>query len=254
MIVSCPRCETAFSLPDEAYRVGRKVRCSQCGNVFLLPELPVADLPLPPPSPSRPAKEKKATPKKSPKLLIIMFVALFISLGGLGYAGYILYHYISTPSAPVEASPTAGMSAEERRKYEEHEARLKQIVLEDIRQFVVKNDKLGNIVVVQGRAVNKSTEPKDLITVEARLLDANNTLLASHQQLAGVTLSLFQLQVLGEKELAEALNNKIEILTNNTNVLPGSQVPFVIVFSAMPKNLAWFEVRPVDVKESVPPR
>jgi len=248
MTVSCPRCETTFSLPAEAYKAGRKARCSQCGHIFPLPERPSAEKLLPPPSSPAAGKQK---PKKSPKLLGIVLVALVISLGGLGYAGYILYQYISTPSPTEKAAPTAGMNEEERRQYEAQELRLRQITLEDIRQFVVKNDKLGNIVVVQGLAVNKSTEPKDLIVVEARLLDAGNTVLASRQQLAGVTLSLFQLQVLGEKELTEALSNKIEILTNNTSILPDTKVPFVIVFFSTPEALSWFEVRPVDVKEAV---
>jgi predicted Zn finger-like uncharacterized protein len=39
MIVACPQCETKFEIPDDKYRPGRKARCSNCGNVFPLPEL-----------------------------------------------------------------------------------------------------------------------------------------------------------------------------------------------------------------------
>lgn len=39
MIVVCPRCETHFDIPEEKYRPGRKARCSNCGNIFPLPEL-----------------------------------------------------------------------------------------------------------------------------------------------------------------------------------------------------------------------
>ena len=39
MIVACPQCETKFDIPDDKYRPGRKARCSNCGNVFPLPEL-----------------------------------------------------------------------------------------------------------------------------------------------------------------------------------------------------------------------
>ncbi|MCC8194362.1 MAG: zinc-ribbon domain-containing protein, partial [Deltaproteobacteria bacterium] len=49
MIVSCPSCETKFEIPDDKYRPGRKARCSNCGNVFALPDMdgpasPVADV------------------------------------------------------------------------------------------------------------------------------------------------------------------------------------------------------------------
>lgn len=39
MIVTCPSCETKFEIPDDKYRPGRKARCSNCGNVFVLPDL-----------------------------------------------------------------------------------------------------------------------------------------------------------------------------------------------------------------------
>lgn len=39
MIVTCPSCETKFEIPDDKYRPGRKARCSNCGNVFVLPDM-----------------------------------------------------------------------------------------------------------------------------------------------------------------------------------------------------------------------
>lgn len=43
MLVTCPNCQTTFNIPDAAYKPGRKARCSNCGFVFLLPELPDAE-------------------------------------------------------------------------------------------------------------------------------------------------------------------------------------------------------------------
>ena len=62
-------------------------------------------------------------------------------------------------------------------------------------------------------------------------------------------LSLFQLQVLSEKEMESFLNNKVEILTNNTNVPRGGEVPFMVLFYAPPEGIAEFGVRIVDVKD-----
>jgi len=56
------------------------------------------------------------------------------------------------------------------------------------------------------------------------------------------------LQVLGEQELETALNNKIEILTNNTNVPPGGEVPFMVVFYNPPASVAEFGVKVVEAR------
>ena len=62
-------------------------------------------------------------------------------------------------------------------------------------------------------------------------------------------LSLFQLQVLSEKEMESFLNNKVEILTNNTNVMRGGEVPFMVLFYAPPEGVAEFGVRIVDARD-----
>jgi predicted Zn finger-like uncharacterized protein len=36
VLVTCSRCDTTFSLPDEQFRPRRKLRCSNCGHVFSL--------------------------------------------------------------------------------------------------------------------------------------------------------------------------------------------------------------------------
>ena len=45
------------------------------------------------------------------------------------------------------------------------------------------------------------------------------------------------------------LNNKVEILANNTNVRHGGEVPFMVLFYAPPEDVAEFGVKIVDVKD-----
>jgi translation elongation factor EF-G len=59
---------------------------------------------------------------------------------------------------------------------------------------------------------------------------------------------LFQLQVLGEQDIEQALANKIDIMATNTNVLPGGEVPFMVVFYSPPDNAAEFGVKVIDAK------
>ncbi|WP_035064707.1 DUF3426 domain-containing protein [Nitratidesulfovibrio termitidis] len=128
---------------------------------------------------------------------------------------------------------------------------IKNIALRNYRQYYVNNEKVGQVAVIEGKVVNNFSSPRELMKIEASLYDAAGTAVVTKQQLCGVTVSLFQLQVLGEQELETALNNKIEILTNNTNVPPGGEVPFMVVFYNPPASVAEFGVKVVEAR--IPP-
>ena len=125
---------------------------------------------------------------------------------------------------------------------------VKNIALRGVRQYNISNEKLGNISVVEGKVVNGFNQPRELIRIEASLYDSAGNALVSKQQLAGTSLSLFQLQVLGEQDIEQALANKIDIMATNTNVLPGGEVPFMVVFYSPPDNAAEFGVKVIDAR------
>jgi hypothetical protein len=127
-----------------------------------------------------------------------------------------------------------------------------RIVLKNVRQYTIANEKMGQIAVIEGKAVNEFDDARELIKVEAVLYDKDGKELNKKQQLAGTTVSLFQLQILGEKELEQALSNRIEILSNNTNVPPNGEVPFMVVFYAQPDGAAEFGIKVVDAR--LPPK
>lgn len=254
MIIACPRCETGFSLPDELYRPGKKARCSQCGNVF----------PLPAPAPGameeefKPASGDIATPEPSAsasaparkkRLPLLIGAAAGCLLLVLGYGGFFIYR--SLTAMPSDRAVTSAGTLEQRpEKQAEYERLISGISLDQVRQFVVDNAKIGRIAVIQGVAVNVSKTPKEYVAIEARLMDADRKVLSQISQLAGVPLTLFQLQYLSEHELQETLNNRVAILTNNTNIPPGGKVNFALVFTKVPENMKTFEVRVIDVREA----
>ena len=252
MIIACPRCETSFSLPEELYRPGKKARCSQCGNIFPMPEPPAEADEFGPASGDAAAPEMPAAAsvpfwkKRLPALIAAAAVCLLLALG---YGGFRIYRSLTAPSTDVtaKAPETAGGRTDQQA---EQERLIAGISLDEVRQFVVDNAKIGRIAVIQGSAVNVSQTPKEYVAVEARLMDDNKRVLAQVRQLCGVPLTLFQLQYLSEAELKETLNNRIAILTNNTNIPPQGRVSFAIVFTKVPDNMKTFEVRVIDVRES----
>lgn len=118
-----------------------------------------------------------------------------------------------------------------------------ELELRDVRQFQVKNEKLGDLIVIEGKVKNNFSTPRELIRLEAELYDAGGKLLVSQKQLAGANISSFQLEELDKDELDKVLNNRLDITTSNTNVQPGSEVPFIIVFIAPPAGASDYKVR-----------
>ncbi len=274
MTVTCPNCKTIYNLPGEKAKPTAKLRCTVCKQIFAMP----ADAAPEPPHPAHPAaqdapqeplsislksvgpvaKAAAKAPKKSRWPLVLLLVAL---LAGGGYAltqFEATAPYLAPVLEPLKKLLGAG-SASEGQGGQDEKARLAalnalvgQIQVQGLRQFSVVNEKIGKIAVMEGKVVNKFDDPRELIRVEASLYDEQGNLLTSKSQYAGSTVSLFQLQVLSEEELEQALNNRLDILTNNTNVPPGGAVPFMIIFYSTPSNASDFKVTVIDAQKPAP--
>ena len=278
MIITCPSCETKFNLPDESIRKGAQLRCSVCKHVFGIPdtggqmpgqaaaesELACPAAPQTQEFPDGPnfqdqgtdfenldgglsldgksdSRQRRERGKSRTGVLLACLFFLLVAGGGAAawiFAGDAIRARLPFGLGQPGAAPAMDM--------------ISRITFRGVRQYTLSNEKLGPIIVIEGRAVNGFAEPRELIRIEASLFDKDGKLLDKKPQMAGTSVSLFQLQVLGEKELEQALNNRIEILSNNTNVLSGNEVPFMIVFYTPSETVAEFGVTVLDAK--VPPK
>lgn len=226
MEISCPKCASRFNLPDRIARPGAKLRCTVCQNVFQLPGQ----------APSAPAANdllpemgaKKSRSRKWLWLLLLLFLC-----GGAGAGAWYWFYGSASETSTEDAAKKVEM-----------------LTMRNVRQYNLLNEKVGKVFVIEGKVVNEFPEPRDFIELEGAIYDRDKRTIEAKKQLAGTQLSLFQLQVLTEKEMNSLLNNKMEILANNTNVPPGGEVPFMILFYAPPDNVAEFGVRIVDAKAS----
>ncbi len=242
MIIACPNCGTKFNFPEDKARPNAKMRCSVCKHVFVpqdadkqdSSEKPLDNIVLGFSNEQHAEKAKKSSKKGLFSLLFVM-----LCLFGGGY--YVWFHtpyiknMLGTENAPV---PVTDLSS--------------RITLSDVRQYPVNNDKIGPITVIEGKAVNGFADSREMIRIEAALYDANGQMVTSKQQLAGNAVSLFQLQMLGEQELEQALTNNLGVLTYNTNVPPAGEVPFMLVFYNPPPEAAEFGVKVLEAQ--IPPQ
>ncbi len=199
------------------------------------------------------ASKKKAKKQKNEsgegvnKVLLAIVVLLVLVVGGGAGLYFFAPQYISFLSIGAEPEPEE--PAEDPAAAAE---RLRNIALQNVQQYYISNEKLGSLVIIDGWVVNNFKQPKDLIKVEASLIDGQGQVVAKQERLAGNKLSLFQLQTLTAEEIEAELGNKVGILTNNTNIPPGGEVEFMVVFPQTPENVQEFEVRVVEVQD--PPK
>ena len=247
MEIQCPHCSSRLNLPAKLVKPGAKLRCSVCKNVFAL-ETPAKEAPAKAAAGKTEAAAAKKAPakaaapvrkeKKGSSIFVWLGLLLFlIVLGGSGY-----WYYIQFPTGNKKPQLSD----------EELAQRVSMLTMRNVRQYYVNNEKIGKVCVIVGDVRNEFPQPKALIRVEAAVYDKDKKPLAVKQQLAGSQLSLFQLQVLGEKELESFLQSSTDIYIRNSNVPPGGEVPFMVLFYVPSEKVAEFGVRIAGVEDVAP--
>lgn len=118
-----------------------------------------------------------------------------------------------------------------------------ELQLKDVREYPVENKKIGKLIVIEGKVHNGAASARSFIRVEAELCDDKDAVLTSQKQLAGISMNSFQLEVLDKEELENALTNRLEIASENMNVQPGGEVPFIVIFTDVPENVSNYKIR-----------
>jgi len=158
----------------------------------------------------------------------------------IGFVGGGAWLHLKGKTGGIPAAPASGLSQAQK---------VERLRMRNVRQFYVTNEKIGLISVIEGKVVNGFSSPRELIAVEASLYGKDKTTLDRKKQFAGTSLSLFQLQVLGQAELDAFLDNKLDVLANNTNIPPNGEVPFMVIFYNPPPTVTEFGVIIVDARE-----
>lgn len=245
MIIQCPQCNTAYNIPDDKARPGMKLRCTVCKYVFAFDEkneqesMPSIHLDGMGTSEVAQVTKKKGKPVISLTLIFLMLVS---------GTGVYLYKKTTLLDPLVKPLVTRFFPAPPAPPVPPAEDRVSLLGVRNMRQYTIPNEKIGQITVVEGNVANGFDAPRELIRLELTLYDAQGNPVASKNQLAGTQVSLFQLQILGQNELEQALTNKLDILAKNTNVPPGGLVPFMLVIYNPPEEAVDFSVQIVDAK------
>lgn len=190
-------------------------------------------LPAPPPAP----------PKKSPlSRIVVLLVILLIGLGGA--AGFlfmqegtlnlnIIAKYLPFLQKYIGEAPVTAPGDR---------------IGINIEGSSYVNGKAGQMLVIQGTAVNNHSTTRSAITVKGSLLDAKGQILLQQTVFCGNKLDEAKLKTMPFDAIEEAMNNQFGEGLSNMNVAVKASIPFTIVFRKLPVGIANINVEVVDSK------
>ncbi len=191
---------------------------------------------------SAPGDAPSARSKKSGSMGLVVGLVVLLLVGALGGIYFLKPGLLGlgpaapgAPAATPDAPPREGAA---------------QIALENVRQYFVPNEKEGQLFIIEGKAVNRFPEARELIRIKASLFGKQGAEVATQEFMCGNVVSLYQLQVSTRADIEAALTAKVGILTNNTNIQPGASVPFMAVFFQTPDTVEEFGLE--VIQSSVP--
>lgn len=122
--------------------------------------------------------------------------------------------------------------------------------LTKVQERFVTNWVAGNIIVVEGVAVNTSKCAVSNITIRGKILDSSGNILAEEGSACGNILTDEELKGLTEEEIAKELSNAYGRDFSNADIKPGATIPFMLVF-VMPADEAHeFIVELADIEST----
>ncbi|MBE0577612.1 MAG: zinc-ribbon domain-containing protein [Desulfuromonadales bacterium] len=110
------------------------------------------------------------------------------------------------------------------------------------------NGQAGQMLVIQGAAVNNYPKTRSAITVKGVLLNSNGQPLLQQTVFCGNKLDEAALETMPFAAIEEAMNNQFGEGLSNMNVAAGATIPFTIVFRNLPADIANINVEVVDSK------
>lgn len=202
----------------------------------------------------KPAKEKGET-SKTKKIILAASLGFALLLGISGAAAYFFEFWPFAKPGPAVQTPASGTGEQASSVMENAQGTpaqpakeqgpdySAQLQFESFTNHVVENEKLGKVLVIEGKLVNRSPVAVGEIAIEVTLLDAKEAALETKVFMAGPKASFFDLRTMDKEALDSRLNSKQEILLNNSNVKPGEEVPFMVAFQGFPPTVANYSLK-----------
>ncbi len=127
------------------------------------------------------------------------------------------------------------------------------VKLQDVRYRRINNYILGQIGVLEGTALNRADFPLSRIQIKGDIVDAYTVVLGERSSYAGNILTDEELINLSEEEILMKLLRPEGLNHANDKILPGGQIPFMIVFPSEPSGVIKTTVMTIGAERLLEP-
>lgn len=123
-----------------------------------------------------------------------------------------------------------------------------QVFFVDMKEHTVSNWIVGNLLVIEGVAVNKNIHSVSNIKVRAKILDTSGHVLVQEEVYGGTVLTEEELRNLTKDEIKGELSNLWGRNFDNRDIQQDGKLPFMIVFVNPPENAQEYLIDLAGVK------
>jgi len=188
------------------------------------PRIPVRPQPV--------VKKKRRTGLRMALLLVLLVIAAAVGLS-IKYKPDLLSNYVPF----LKKTPP---------KKQAFDVGNKRLSFKDLSGSFVNSPKAGKLFVVKGWVTNKYPDRRSFIRIRSNILDSKRAVVSSKVVFAGHPLTDKELKSLSVEEIHKRLSDKLGKNKMNTNVLPNSSIPFVVIFNNLPEDMSEFTVEAVS--------
>ncbi|BBO79011.1 hypothetical protein DSCW_64280 [Desulfosarcina widdelii] len=191
---------------------------------------PAAPEPVAPPV--APSKPKKVKPAKKGMSKSLVFLLIVVILGGVAYGTYYLLdkNGIEIPFLSDYLKPKV------------NDPGSLKLTTYDINSKFVDNASVGKLFVVSGKVKNGYSENRGMITLSGKIFSTGKVAVNQEKVYGGNIMSDLELANLEWDKIKSRLSNRLGDNRSNVKVAPGQSIPFMVVFSNLPKDLEEFTI------------
>jgi predicted Zn finger-like uncharacterized protein len=187
-------------------------------------------------------------PRKSPVSSVLRLLGILLLLAILGIGGLVGYFFYMDDGLDINRIVQRFPILEEYVGQLPTSTQEQLIAINISGSRYVNNDGAGQLLVIQGEAVNNFTQPRSAIAVKGILLNAQGEVLFQQTVFCGNPLQDEDLQDMSFADIEEAMNNQFGDSLSNMDIAAASKIPFTIVFRNLPAGIANINVEVVDSK------
>jgi len=175
-----------------------------------------------------PAPARKPAKRGGRRIAVLLLALIVLGIIGGGYA-----YYFNEFGVRDYVNGLLGI-----RTASAYDPGNRQIAVSSPDYRIVANQQAGNLLVVTGSVTNQYDHARSHILVQANLFDASGNRIKKKAAYCGNVLGENQLRTLEMKNINEQLSRIQGKGGVNAGVAPGQSIPYMVVLSNLPENIA----------------